>query len=423
MKKVFKVIGVIALAAVVGGVAGLSMYAVTKSTGVLDSYKNAVSEVVAETRGEGKDETTANDNGFILGNHEEKAPEIVYSDSNDVSSIVEAAIPSVVAITGKTEYQAYNSLGGWGSLFGIESGEPQTYEAQSAGSGIIIGEDDDEYMIATNNHVIQNAKELIITFADDSTAPASVKGADADKDVAVISVKKADLQDGTEQNIKVANIGDSNNLKVGEGVVAIGNALGEGLSVTTGIISALDKSVSADGATSEGLIQTDAAINPGNSGGALLNMAGELIGINEAKYASTQVEGMGFAIPITSVEDLLEDFSNHEVREAVSEAEQGYIGIQGQSIDEQMAANYDMPQGVYVYKIVENAPAAKSGLREKDIITKFDGQSVHSMEDLQEKLTGYKDGEKVKITVERLNGEEYDEVELEIELEGKAALS
>ena len=418
MKKVLKVLGILVLAVVVGAVAGLSMYGVTKLTGVLDTYKVAVRKDGFGVDIEKKEPKPA----------EEKKSEtkigadagetrVVYTSAADVSALVEESMPSVVSITGKTEYESYNM---YGFFFGY--GEKQTYEGESAGSGIIIGEDDDEYMIATNNHVVADTKELVITFADGKTAEAKIKGREADDDVAVISVKKADIDDETEKKIAVAKIGDSDKLKVGEGVIAIGNALGQGLSVTQGIVSALDRTIEAQGGTGKGLIQTDAAINPGNSGGALLNMAGELVGINEAKYSSTEVEGMGFAIPINSVLELLEDFSEREIREAVDEDEQGYIGIQGQTIDSEMAQSYDMPEGVYVYKIVEGAPAENSGLREKDIITKFDGQSVDSMEDLQEVLKGYKAGEKIRITVERLVDSEYTEQELELELAPKDKL-
>lgn len=435
MKKFLKGVLIVLFAAVVGAVAGLSMYGVTKATGVLDAYSNVVAEL--------KDQISPDDT--TVGSEKEDKPvkigESLKKDEpgnavtkkalstgvTDVSAIANAAMPSMVSITGVTEYETYSNglgLGGFGSIFGFGDigNMPQTYETPTAGSGIIIAEDEDELMIATNNHVVQDTKDLVITFSDDTTAPAVVKGRDAEKDVAVISVKKSDLEEGTYDNIRVAKVGDSEDLEVGEWVVAIGNALGEGLSVTVGVVSALDKSMEAEGQVSNNLIQTDAAINPGNSGGALLNEAGEVIGINEAKYASAQIEGMGFAIPISSVKDILNDFSNLEAREEVSEEEQGFIGIQGQNIDSQMAEIYDMPQGVYVFKIIEKAPAAKSDLQEKDIITKLDGQSVRSMEDLQSLLKGYKSGEEVILTVKRLEGEKYEGKVVKIKLASKEEL-
>lgn len=425
-------------AAAVGAIAGLSMYGVTKATGVLDAYSNVVAEVNQKINPDFKISAEADKDdenkikiGESLKPQKKEATNTLTSldEKADVTAVAKMAMPSMVSITGVTEYEAYSNFGdfgNWGSLFGFGDfgigDQPQTYETPTAGSGIIIAEDDDELMIATNNHVVQDTKDLVITFSNDTTAPAVVKGRDADKDVAVIAVKKSDLEDGTYDYIQVAKVGDSDSLEIGEWVVAIGNALGEGLSVTVGVVSALDRTMEAEGQVSSNLIQTDAAINPGNSGGALINSRGEVIGINEAKYASTQVEGMGFAIPISSVKDILDNFSNLEVREEVSEEEQGYIGIQGQNIDSQMAELYDMPQGIYVFKVVEGTPAEKSELREKDIITKLDGQSVKNMEDLQTLLKGYKAGEKVKVTVNRLGDSEYKEIDIELELASKQEL-
>ncbi len=438
MNKFLKGLLIAVGAAAVGAIAGLSMYGVTKATGVIDAYSNVVAEVNQKINPDFKisDETEKGDEnkvkiGESLKPQKKEVTNTLTSldEKADVTAVARMAMPSMVSITGVTEYEAYSNFGdfgNWGSLFGFGdfgiSNEPQTYESPTAGSGIIIAEDDDELMIATNNHVVQDTKDLVITFSNDTTAPAVVKGRDADKDVAVIAVKKSDLEEGTYDYIEVAKVGDSDNLEIGEWVVAIGNALGEGLSVTVGVVSALDRTMEAEGQVSSNLIQTDAAINPGNSGGALINSRGEVIGINEAKYASTQVEGMGFAIPISSVKDILDDFSNLEVREEVSEEEQGYIGIQGQNIDSQMAELYDMPQGIYVFKVVEGTPAEKSELREKDIITKLDGQSVKNMEDLQTLLKGYKAGEKVKVTVNRLDDSEYEEIDIELELASKQKL-
>lgn len=427
MNKFLKGLLIVLFAAVVGAVAGLSMWGVSKATGVLDAYSGVVNDInekldpeSAAASIEKKNEDKVEIGESMKKNNSDK-PDVVYSSSADVSAIAKKAMPSMVSITGMTEYQSYNTFGF--DIFGFNNALPQTYETPTAGSGIIIAEDDDELMIATNNHVVADTKDLVITFSDNTTAPAVVKGRDAQKDVAVVSVKKADLEKGTYENIEVAEVGDSDNLEVGQWVVAIGNALGEGLSVTVGVVSALDREMEADGQKSSNLIQTDAAINPGNSGGALLNEEGQVIGINEAKYASTQVEGMGFAIPISSVKSILNDFSNLEAREEVKEEEQGYIGIQGQNIDAQMSELYDMPQGVYVFKIVEKAPAKNSDLQEKDIITKLDSQPIDSMETLQGLLKTYKAGEKVKLTVNRLDGEDYKDVEVEITLASKEELN
>ena len=403
MNKFLKGLAIFVSAILLGAVAGLSMFGVAKLTGVLDAYKNAVTEYKAKTTGLTESAQSATAESSTQPQKEKVVERAVVTSANDVSGIAEDAMPSVVAITGTSEYEMFSW---WGPA--------QTYEAQSSGSGIIIGEDDDEYMIVTNNHVVENTKELVITFVDETTANAEVKGRDSEKDVAVISVKKSDLEKGTENNIRIAKVGDSEKVKVGQGVVAIGNALGYGQSVTVGVVSALDREVVAETETIKHLIQTDAAINPGNSGGALLNMNGEVIGINAAKYASTEVEGVGYAIPISNVKDLIENFSKNEIREEVAEDEQGYLGIQGQNIDSDMASIYDIPKGVYVYKIVEGVPAAESELREKDIITKVDGQSVEGMEELRSLLEHYRGGETVTLTIYRLEDGEYKEKTIEV---------
>ena len=242
-----------------------------------------------------------------------------------------------------------------------------------------------------------------------------MKGTDPDMDLAVVSVKLADIGADTRKAIKVASLGDSNALKLGEGVVAIGNALGEGQSVTVGYVSALNKEVPIEGSTRK-LIQVDAAINPGNSGGALLNMRGELIGINSAKLASTEIEGIGYAIPISEAKDIMNNLMTRETRDQVPENEQGYIGIQLQNIDSTMAKAYGMPEGIYVFKIVEGGAASRSDLRERDIITKFDGQTVKTGEELQKMLTYYRGGETVTLTVQSLEGGKYVERQVEVTL-------
>ena len=377
--KVGRAFGLVASAAVFGLVAGGVMVGVNNvaSSYVGTNTKTKADDITIGSQDNAKSESTA-------------APATNLS-SMDVSTIVDKAMPSVVSIYGKEEVTQ-------NSFFG-----PQSYEAQSSGSGIIVGKTDSELLIVTNNHVIADTTSLEVEFSDGKKASASVKGGDSDNDVAVVAVKLSDMGEDTLSRISIANIGDSDNVKVGQGVVAIGNALGYGQSVTVGYISALNREVKTEGGTSRNLLQTDAAINPGNSGGALLNMQGQVIGINSAKYSDTAVEGMGYAIPISTVKDLIKELSSKETRTVVAQENQGYLGIQGKEIDEEMAKAYDMPQGIYVYKVVEGGAAASSDLKAKDIITKFDGQSVRSMEELKNMLTYYESGRKVDLTVQRLD--------------------
>lgn len=377
--KVGRAFGLVASAAVFGIVAGGVMVGVNNvaSSYVGTNTKTKADDITIGSQDNAKSESTA-------------APATNLS-SMDVSTIVDKAMPSVVSIYGKEEVTQ-------NSFFG-----PQSYEAQSSGSGIIVGKTDSELLIVTNNHVIADTTSLEVEFSDGKKATASVKGGDSDNDVAVVAVKLSDMGEDTLSRISIANIGDSNDVKVGQGVVAIGNALGYGQSVTVGYISALNREVKTEGGTSRNLLQTDAAINPGNSGGALLNMQGQVIGINSAKYSDTAVEGMGYAIPISTVKDLIKELSSKETRTVVAQENQGYLGIQGKDIDEEMAKAYDMPQGIYVYKVVEGGAAASSDLKAKDIITKFDGQSVRSMEELKNMLTYYESGRKVDLTVQRLD--------------------
>lgn len=323
----------------------------------------------------------------------------------DVSAIVENAMPAVVAINNTMLVQQQTWFG-----------PSQTIEVPSSGSGIIVGQNDDELLIVTNNHVVEGAKELTVTFIDEEAVTAAIKGTDSESDLAVIAVRLSDIPAETMGQIKVATIGDSDALKVGQGVIAIGNALGYGQSVTVGYVSALNRQVKAEDNTTRTLLQTDAAINPGNSGGALLNMKGELIGINAAKYSSTEVEGMGYAIPISQAQNIINELMNKKTRVEVEQSKQGYLGIQGQNIDEMAAQMYGMPRGIYVYKIVEGGAAANSDLREKDIITKFDGQTVRRMADLQEMLTYYEGGDTVTLTVQSLENGQYVERSVEITL-------
>lgn len=316
--------------------------------------------------------------------------------SADVSAIAASCLPSVVSITNKGVSEVRTMFG--------------TYQqdTESSGSGIIIGENDTELLIVTNYHVVSGSNELSVVFSydEDSDNPslvsAKLKGYDSDKDLAVISVALNDITDDMKSQIKIATIGDSSSLQLGQEVVAIGNALGYGQSVTTGIISALNREVSVtnDDGTSitNKLIQTDAAINPGNSGGALLNMNGELIGINSVKVASSSVEGMGYAIPISDVQSIIEELMLKETRDVVDESEQGYLGIGGTDVTSDISSTYDMPVGIYINTIYDNSPAGTAGLTKGDIITKFDGQTVKSMSELKTLLTYYKSGETINVT-------------------------
>lgn len=328
----------------------------------------------------------------------------------DVSAIAEAAMPSIVAINDTMTIQQSD-------IFGFQ----KTYEAQSSGSGIIVGKNDTELLIATNNHVVSGSNDLKVTFVDGKDVAAAIKGTDSASDLAIIAVQMADIPSDTMGQIKVASIGNSDELKVGQQVIAIGNALGYGQSVTVGYVSALDREIKDEDGISRTFIQTDAAINPGNSGGALLDTWGNLIGINAAKTASTEVEGMGFAIPISKAQEILDDLMTKKTRIAVDEAEQGYLGIQATSIDAASAREFGMPVGVYVYKILENGAAANSELREKDIITKFDGQSITNREELQQMLTYYEGGSAVTLTVQSLIDGAYVEREVEITLGTRGA--
>ena len=328
----------------------------------------------------------------------------------DVSDIVAAAMPSVVSITTKSveEVQDYYSMFGFGGY------APQEREVEGRGSGVIIGKNDDELLIATNYHVVEGANTISVAFVDNAAVEGKVKGYDEGKDLAVIAVKKDDISTDTLNEISIAKIGSSDDLKVGEQVVAIGNAMGYGQSVTTGILSAkthysdLDGNFYStdDGSAGVNLLQTDAAINPGNSGGALLNMDGELVGINCAKLASTEVEGMGYAIAISDVDDeVIEELMNEEVRDKLAADEHGILGITGATVSAEEATKYGFPTGVYVAEVTEDGPAAKAGIQKGDFITQFKYRSLSTIQQLIEYLNYYKPGEEIELTIIR-NGEE-----------------
>ena len=363
--------------------------------------KEEISKAQTESQGSGQDngQGSAQGNGGYQQGQRNNGKAVA-----DVSDIVEQAMPTVVAITSTAVYQSNNYGYGW-----FFRGGPQTYEVPSSGSGIIVGENDKELLIVTNNHVVEDSTSLKVAFIDSEVVDAAIKGTDAETDLAVIAVPLEQIKDDTKSKIKVARLGNSDELKVGQGVIAIGNALGYGQSVTVGYVSALNREVRVSNTSTRELLQTDAAINPGNSGGALLNMKGEVIGINAAKYSSTEVEGIGYAIPISKAEDIMNQLMNRKTMNPVEEARRGYLGIQGTSVDEESAAAFGMPRGVYVYKILEEGAAARSDLREKDIITKVDGQSVRNMTDLQELLACYEMGEQIDLTVQTQKDGEYQE--------------
>ena len=350
------------------------------------------------------------------------------SENGTVAAVAQASMPSVVAITTVSVQEIP-------SFFGYSS---RQYKSASTGSGIIVGDNDDELLIATNNHVVDGATTLSVCFIGDDVAnaetetvnagdngdlnvedavSAKIKGTDADNDLAVVAVKKSDIPEDTLNQIKIAQIGSSDDLAVGQQVVAIGNALGYGQSVTSGWISALNRTISTDdGTNSTGLIQTDAAINPGNSGGALLNMKGELIGINSAKYADSAVEGMGYAIPISKAKPILEELMNRETREKVDSSKKGYLGVSLASLTTEAIEMYNMPTGAFVRNVENDSPAQEAGICKGDIIVKFDGQKVSEGDDLLDKLQYYKSGEKIEAVIARATNGEYEENTIELTL-------
>ena len=323
--------------------------------------------------------------------------------TSDVSDIVENTLPSIVSITNMSVQEVQNFFGGISQQ-----------ESESAGSGIIISQNDSELLVVTNNHVVEGSDTLTVTFNDGNSVEAQIKGTDSARDLAVVAVPLDKISDDTMNAIKVATLGDSDSLKVGEPAIAIGNALGYGQSVTTGIVSATGRTI--DGFDGE-YIQTDAAINPGNSGGALLNANGEVIGINSAKINSSAVEGMGFAIPISDASDVIQNLMNKETRSKVSDEERGYLAIKGYDVSEEGAQMYNMPTGVYVKEVMSGGGSEKAGLTKGSIITGFEGSSISGMSSLQEQLQYYKAGEEVTLTVQipDKNGE-YTEKDIKVTL-------
>lgn len=325
----------------------------------------------------------------------------------DVSDIAEGAMPAMVSITNISVQEVQSYYG----MFG--GSRTQTQESESSGTGIIIGENESELLIVTNNHVVEDATTLTVCFADNEACEAMIKGADPDNDLAVIAVKLSDIKEETASVIRIAVIGDSDSLKVGQQVVAIGNALGYGQSVTTGIVSALGRQIDTTDAI---MIQTDAAINPGNSGGALLNMSGEVIGINSAKFSSTEVEGMGYAISITTALPIIEDLMNHTTREKVADEDAAYLGVDGEEITSSMSSAYGIPQGIYITSLDSESPLRELGVTVKCVITHFDGIRVTSVSNLENRLKYYAAGETVEITVQVIENNAYVERTYEVTL-------
>lgn len=419
-KKLAKKIGAITLSAVLfGSVAAGSFQAVNYFSPVSKTTNSSSQTSKSNSSSASLLKTTTTSNSSNKG-------------SLDVSDITTSAMPSIVSITNKSvqEVQDYFSQFGFGG-----QGQTQTQETESQGSGIIIGKNDTELLMVTNNHVVEGADTLSVCFIDNKVYKANVKGTDAENDLAVIAVPLDSISDDTMSQIAVASIGDSDSLKVGEQVVAIGNALGYGQSVTTGIVSAVNRALSnnssdtqdsnssSDDSSSATYIQTDAAINPGNSGGALLNMNGEVIGINSAKLASTEVEGMGYAIPISRVSDIIDNLMNQTTRTKVDSDKQGTIGIKGINVTSDVQKKYNLPEGIYVSEVTSGSAAEKAGITSGSIITKFDGKSVTDIESLQDLLQYYKAGETVELTLQVPDSDSYKEKTVSISLGSKSDTS
>lgn len=378
MKKVALVVGA---AVLFGAVGGVTMQGTSYLTGKLLG-KNTKSTV-------GTTKTVSN----------AKLTTSTSTVTSDVSDIVENTLPSIVSITNMSVQEVQNFFGGISQQ-----------ESESAGSGIIISQNDSELLVVTNNHVVEGSDTLTVTFNDGNSVEAQIKGTDSARDLAVVAVPLDKISDDTMNAIKVATLGDSDSLKVGEPAIAIGNALGYGQSVTTGIVSATGRTI--DGFDGE-YIQTDAAINPGNSGGALLSANGEVIGINSVKYSDTSVEGIGYAIPINTAAPIINDLIT---KEKVDESDSAYLGITGVDVTDDVAKTYNMPSGVYVAQVTGGSAAEQAGIQKGDIITEFDGKQIGSMEELSSTMEYYKAGTTVDVKIERSTNGEYQEQTISVTL-------
>ncbi|MBQ3664661.1 MAG: trypsin-like peptidase domain-containing protein [Lachnospiraceae bacterium] len=407
---IYKGVSIIASAAIFGVVALGTIYVGGDKLGIINT--NSTDNHSKNTKVTSTKVTSSGDNKQTIGLSSVASGSQNQTIVSDVSDVVQNVMPSIVAITSTQMVQSVYS--NWWGFYGSED---EYQEQTGAGSGIIIGQNDTELLVVTNNHVVEGADSLQVQFIDDETVDAYIKGTNYDNDLAVVSIKLSDIKKSTLDSIKIATLGNSDELKVGEGTIAIGNALGYGQSVTTGVVSALNREVEYEDRTMT-LIQTDAAINPGNSGGALLNTKGEVIGINAAKYSSSSVEGMGFAIPVSEVTDIIEDLMSRETLMKVDPDKKGYINIKGRDVTEELAAAYDAPVGVLVVEVIEKGAAEKAGIEKSDIITAINGDKVTSMKELQEKLEYYEKGTTVTLTVQYLQDKEYVEKEVEITLGG-----
>ena len=412
-------------AVLAGGLAAGSFEGVNKLAGwsgatTVEAASNKDETTLTYAKSEKKDADTSDsksDTGKDTGS--------TAKGSLDVSEIASEALPSIVSITTKSVQEVQNYFGMYG-MYGYAP-QQQEQEVEGSGSGIIVGKNDDELLIATNYHVVEGADTLSVAFTDGNAVEASVKGFDEERDLAVVSVSLDDVEDDTMDAISIAKIGSSDDLKVGEQVVAIGNALGYGQSVTTGIVSAKNRRMDSDNNTvtdgsddsSDGvnLIQTDAAINPGNSGGALLNMEGEVVGINSAKLASTEVEGMGYAIAISDVTDILQNLMNETSRDKLDDSEHGVLGIKGSSVSSEAVQMYGIPAGVFVKEVTEGGAADKAGLKANSVITEFNGKTVSSINQLIEYLSYYEPDEEVELTVQVPHGTSYKEENVKVTLD------
>ena len=428
-----KLASIISLAVVFGLVAGVvfqgvnffaAQYMGTTTADAEPQIETAQLAVSASSDDAASEGTDSSENGTA------DAAQSVSTQTGSVSDVAKAAMPTVVAITSVSIQEIPNYF----RAFGFEYGDTQQYSSEGSGSGIIVGENDDELLIATNNHVVDGATTLSVCFAGndvvnaeaetvnmssdsdsdgdvnvEDAVSAKIKGTDETNDLAVVAVQKSDIPEDTLSQIKIAQLGDSDSVEVGEQVVALGNALGYGQSVTSGWISALNRSIStSDGTTSDGLIQTDAAINPGNSGGALLNMQGEVVGINSAKYADSAVEGMGYAIPISKAQPILENLMNRQTRDKVEDdSKAAYLGVTSADLSMEAIQMYDMPEGAFVIRVDKDSAADEAGIQKGDIIVSFDGQTVSGREDLENKLAYYEAGESVDVVVSRADNGEY----------------
>ena len=375
-----------------GVFAGAGFYAVRMG---VDYF--APAQIEEEVSGE------ENTGGIVPTGFTGGASQVTYV-KDDVSEMVEDVMPAMVSVMGSFTQEITTF---WGPSY--------TRPTEGAGSGIIVAENNDELLIVTNNHVVEGAQELKVSFIDGTTATARIKGLDSDMDLAVISVSLADLSQETRNSIAIARLGDSDSLKLGMPVIAIGNALGYGQSVTGGYISALNREVVMEDGTKGTFIQTDAAINSGNSGGALLTVTGEVIGINSSKIKGSGVEGMGYAIPISSASPIIADLMERRT-DVVDESEMGYLGVTMQNVIEQVNQMYGIPYGVFIVEVEEDSPAQQAGIRKGDVIVKFDGRKISSNDDMKDTMQHYKAGETVKITVMRSVDGNYENIELEIQL-------